>query len=71
MNSPGSRLEHVYHELGRLLEHPDCFGLGPIAPAALAAALREMREELNREMIEQRQAERDGDLSAELSLDAA
>ena len=71
MNSPESRLEHVYSELGRLIEDPKLFGLGPTAPAALVTAVNEMREELKREMIEQYQNERDGDLSTELSLDAA
>lgn len=71
MNSPESRIEHVHSELGRLVEHPEFFGLGPKAPAALVTAVNEMREELSREMSEQKQDERDGDLTEELSLDAA
>ena len=71
MNSPGSRLEYVYSELGRVVEHPEFFGLGPKPPAALVTAVNQMREELSREMLEHKQDELDGDLCAELSLDAA
>jgi hypothetical protein len=71
MNSPESPVEHVYSELGRLLEHPELFGLGLTAPAALVTAVNEMREELSRAMSEPKQDERDGDLTEELSLDAA
>jgi hypothetical protein len=71
MSSPTVWLQEVYEELGRLLEQPESFGVGQHAPEPLASAVMAMRDKLKKAILELSQNGSDGDLSTELSEDAA
>ncbi|HLJ30160.1 MAG TPA: hypothetical protein VKY85_25865 [Candidatus Angelobacter sp.] len=67
-----NRLTDVYKELGRVLNNPAAFGLGPRAPKALVEVLTRARQRLMEEITEQKRwLEEEGDaLEVELSQDA-
>ena len=71
MDSPTAWLQEVYQELGSVLEHPEAVGIGQPAPEPFVRAVMAMRDKLKRAMVELSQNGSDGDLSTELSEDAA
>ena len=64
------RVIQVYRDLGRVLSHPQAYGLGDRAPKTLVDALTEMRQNLREELLEQKQELSEDLLNRELSQDA-
>jgi hypothetical protein len=65
-----NRVLLVYEALGRVLNHPQSFGLGDRAPKPLIEALTTMRQCLRGEMAEENELSSADWLSTQLSQDA-
>jgi hypothetical protein len=63
------QIQKVYAELGRVLDNPKSFGLGPRVPQALANQLKWMRGMLEEAIQQDESPPADEDLAVELSQD--